>query len=111
VLGVIMVRGEVIAILDLRRRLGLPAAAAGRQARVIVCDAGEGGRGFLVDAVSDVVRLPPSGVEPRPNGILGPAAECIAGIGRESDRLLILLDLPVVLRDPSAGPPPVDART
>jgi purine-binding chemotaxis protein CheW len=104
VLGVIMVRGEVIAILDLRRRLGLPAVATGRQARVIVCDAGEGARGFLVDAVSDVVRLPPSAVEPRPNGIPGPATECIAGIGRESDRLLILLDLPVVLRDPAAGP-------
>jgi purine-binding chemotaxis protein CheW len=105
VLGVIMVRGEVIAILDLRRRLGVPGVAAGKRTRVIVCDAGDGARGFLVDAVSDVVRLRPSAVEPRPNGIPGPAAECIAGIGRESDRLLILLDLPAVLRDPSPGPP------
>jgi purine-binding chemotaxis protein CheW len=106
VLGVIMVRGEVIAVLDLRCRLGLPAAAAGRQARVIVCDAGEGPRGFLVDAVSDVVRLPPSAVEARPSGIPGPAAECIAGIGRQSNRLLILLDLPAVLGDVPPAPPP-----
>src|SRR5512138_3373579 len=103
VLGVIMVRGEVIAVLDLRRRLGLPAAGAGRQARVLICDSGDGARGFVVDAVSEVVRLPPSAVEPRPNGIPGPAAECIAGIGRRGSQLYILLDLAAVLGEPAAA--------
>ena len=105
VLGVIMVRGEVIAVLDLRRRLGLPAGGGSRQARVLLCDPGDGPRGFLVDAVSEVVRLPPSAVEPRPSGIPGPAADCIAGIGRRGDRLLILLDLPAVLGE-APGPVP-----
>lgn len=100
VLGVIMVRGEVIAVLDLRRRLGLPpSAAAARHARAVICDPGDGPRGFLVDAVSEVVRLPPSAVEARPGGIPGPAAECIAGIGRQGDRMFILLDLAAVLGD------------
>ncbi len=105
VLGVIMVRGEVIAILDPRRRLGLPMAVPGRQARVLVCDAGEGLRGLLVDAVSNVVRLPPSSVEARPSGVGGPSAEYIAGIGRERDRLFILLDLKAVLRDAAPARP------
>ncbi len=105
VLGVIMVRGEVIAILDLRRRLGLPTATPGRQARVLVCDAGDGPRGLLVDAVSNVVRLPPSSVEALPSGIGGPSAEYIAGIGRDRDRLFILLDLAAVLRDGAPGRP------
>ncbi|HUK66959.1 MAG TPA: chemotaxis protein CheW, partial [Anaeromyxobacteraceae bacterium] len=51
VLGVIMVRGEVIAVFDPRQRLGLPAAAPSRQSRVLVCEAGAGRRGLLVDAV------------------------------------------------------------
>jgi purine-binding chemotaxis protein CheW len=97
-----MVRGEVIAVFDPRRRLGLPAAAPGRTARVLVCDAGEGARALLVDAVTGVVRLPASAVEARPTGVGAASAEYIAGIGRERGRFFILLDLAAVLRD---GPP------
>jgi purine-binding chemotaxis protein CheW len=99
VLGVIMVRGEVIAVFDPRRRLGLPAASPSRQSRVLVCDAGTGRRGLLVDAVSQVVRLAPSQVEPKPTGIGGAGADFIDGIGRDGDRMFILLDLAEVLAD------------
>ena len=108
VLGVIMVRGEVIAVFDPRRRLGLPAVAPSRQSRVLVCDAGSGRRGLLVDAVSQVVRLASSQVESRPTGIGGTCAEYIGGIGREGDRMYILLDLVEVLRD-GAPAHPVEA--
>jgi purine-binding chemotaxis protein CheW len=98
VLGVVMVRGEVVAVFDPRRRLGLPAATVlGRAGRVLVCDAGEGAVGLLVDAVSQVMRLRPADVEPRPQGIGGAAAEYIAGIGRDRGRMVILLDLGAVL--------------
>jgi purine-binding chemotaxis protein CheW len=99
VLGVIMVRGEVIAVFDPRRRLGLPAASPSRQSRVLVCDAGAGRRGLLVDAVSQVVRLAPSQVEPKPTGIGGAGADFIDGIGREGERMFILLNLAEVLAD------------
>lgn len=99
VLGVIMVRGEVVAVFDPRRRLALAPGAPDRRARVLVCDAGEGQRGVLVDSVSHVVRLPPSAIEPRPGGLAGPAADYIRGIGRDRGRLFILLDLPALLRD------------
>jgi purine-binding chemotaxis protein CheW len=99
VLGVIMVRGEVVAVFDPRRRLALPRGAPGRSARVVVCDAGQGPRGILVDAVSEVVRLAPSAVEARPNGVGGASADYIVGLGREASRLLILLDLAALLSD------------
>jgi purine-binding chemotaxis protein CheW len=101
VLGVIIVRGEVIAVFDLRRRLGLPAAQLGRSSRILVCDMGDGPRGLLVDAVRQVVRLRPSEVEQRPPGVGGAAADLIVGIGREGGGLYVLLDLAALL-----GPPP-----
>jgi purine-binding chemotaxis protein CheW len=99
VLGVVTVRGEVVAVLDPRRRLGLrgalPAPGAGR---VVIVDAGEGPCGLLVDAVASVVRLRPGAVEPCPQGLGGASAECLAGIGREGERLFTVLDLGALFR-------------
>ena len=105
VLGVIMVRGEVIAVIDPRHRLGAAPATADRKARVVVCDPGDGPRGLLVDAVAQVVRLAPSSIEARPNGIGGASADHISGIGRERGRLLVLLDTAALLGDAAAARP------
>jgi purine-binding chemotaxis protein CheW len=99
ILGVITVRGEVVAVFDPRRRLGLPPARVSEQSgRVIIVDAGDGPCGLLVDAVASVVRLKPGTIEPCPQGIGGASADCLAGIGRERDRLFTVLDLGVLLR-------------
>jgi purine-binding chemotaxis protein CheW len=103
VLGVIMVRGEVIAVFDPRRRLGLPEVDRTDSPRVLVCDDGLGSVGLLVDAVSQVVRLRRSDIEPRPQGVGSVSAEYITGIGRQAGRMFIVLDLPVVLRGKTAG--------
>jgi purine-binding chemotaxis protein CheW len=103
VLGVIMVRGDVIAVFDPRRRLGLPEVDRTTHPRVLVCDDGLGSIGLLVDAVSQVVRLRQSEIEPRPQGVGNVSAEYISGIGRQAGRMFIVLDLPVVLRGKTAG--------
>lgn len=99
--GVMTVRGEVMAVFDLRRRLGLPPPPAelGREARVLVLQQADGPMGVLVDAVEEVLRLRPSTIEPPPTGLgSGERAECIGGIGRARERLYALLDLSVALR-------------
>ncbi|MFN7134355.1 MAG: chemotaxis protein CheW, partial [Myxococcales bacterium] len=100
VLGVMSLRGEILPVFDLRRRLGLPPLEGepSRRARVLVVDAGEGHAGILVDAVAHVVRLKPSGIEPTPQGLGGGVeSEYLAGIGRQKNRLYILLDVQAVL--------------
>jgi purine-binding chemotaxis protein CheW len=98
-----MVRGDVIAVFDPRRRLGLPEVDRTTLPRVLVCDDGLGPIGLLVDAVSQVVRLRQSEIEPRPQGVGNVSAEYISGIGRQAGRMFIVLDLPVVLRGKAAG--------
>jgi len=96
VAGVILVRGEVVAVQDPRRRLGLP-GAPGPAARVIVCE-GAGERvGLLVDGVSQVLRLLPAEIEDRAQGIAGVDANYIAGVGREGQRLVVLLDVEALI--------------
>jgi purine-binding chemotaxis protein CheW len=102
VLGVIAVRGEVVAVVDPRPRLALPPGSPGPSSRIVVCEGAGGPVGLLVDAVSQVVRLPPEAVEPRPPGVGGEAADVIAGIGRDGERLVILLDLDALLGAPAA---------
>jgi purine-binding chemotaxis protein CheW len=106
VLGVVTVRGEVVAVVDPRRRLGLPPGALSEgEGRVVIVDAGEGGCGLLVDRVASVVRLPPGSIEPCPHGIAGQRAELLAGIGRAGERLFTVLDVAALLRRaPRADP-------
>ncbi|ACG74050.1 CheW protein [Anaeromyxobacter sp. K] len=106
VLGVVTVRGRVVAVIDPRARLGLPAPRdAGEDAwRLVIVDAGDGPCGFRVDAISSVVRLPAGSLEPCPQGIGGDAAECLLGIGRERDRLFTVIDPAALVRRSLAAP-------
>ena len=116
ILGVVTVRGEVIAVLDPRKRLKISPEPPPPSARIIICDAGEGPTGMLVDGVSQVVRLPPAAIEPRPSAMSGLEAEYLSGIGRDRGRFFILLDVRALLRceavgaAPRATPTPAEVR-
>lgn len=103
ILGVVTVRGEVVAVVDPRRRLGLrPVPIVAGEAKIVIVDAGDGPCGLHVDRVASVVRLRPGSIEPCPQGIAGECSEFLAGIGREGDRLFTVLDLGALLRPASA---------
>ena len=95
--GVINLRGRVIPIVDLRRRLGLAAIAHDKDTRIIVIELNSLVVGFIVDAVSEVLRIPADTVEPTPPVAAGVDSEYISGVGKLQDRLLILLDLDKLL--------------
>ena len=91
--GVINLRGKVIPIIDLRRRFGLPSRQHDKYTRIIVIELYDIIVGFVVDSVSEVLRIPASTVEPPPSVVSGVEAEYIKGVGKLQDRLLILIDL------------------
>ena len=64
--GVINLRGKVIPIIDLRRRFGLVSKSHDKDTRIIVIEISNMIVGFVVDSVSEVLRIPASTVEPPP---------------------------------------------
>jgi purine-binding chemotaxis protein CheW len=102
-LGVISVRGKLITVISLRRRLSLPEATADRKARILLADLGKGEQlGLLVDEVQQVWRLAAEEIEAA--SVLGGEQPAhIAGIGRpvgSGGTVLILLELRPILESP-----------
>jgi purine-binding chemotaxis protein CheW len=95
--GVINLRGKVIPIIDLRRRFGMERKEADTNTRIVVVELSGMVMGFVVDAVSEVLRIPKGVTEPPPPMVAGIGAEYITAVGKLEDRLLILLNLERVL--------------
>lgn len=91
--GVINLRGKIIPVVDLRRRFGMQATEKSEQSRIVVVEVHNRTIGFIVDRVSEVLRISSKIVEPAPSMVCSVESDFIAGVGKLDDRLLILLDL------------------
>jgi purine-binding chemotaxis protein CheW len=99
VLGIINLRGNVVAIIDTRSRFGLSPHEIDDNSRIIILEAKDYMVGFLVDSVSEVAELRSSGVEPAPDTGSHGSARYIAGLYNRDDGLLILVDASKLLSD------------
>jgi purine-binding chemotaxis protein CheW len=91
--GVINLRGQLIPIIDLRTRFGMPRTEHTKNTRIVVTEIGTKRVGMVVDSVSEVLRLPVEQIEDAPDMIAGVDTEYIRGVGKMNDRLIIMLDL------------------
>jgi purine-binding chemotaxis protein CheW len=91
--GVINLRGKIIPIVDLRKRLGFEGRPFDKSTRIIVVELDGVVLGFIVDSVSEVLRISDATVEPPPPLVSGIESEYIEGVGKLDGRLLILLEL------------------
>jgi purine-binding chemotaxis protein CheW len=96
--GVVNLRGQIVAVIDLAKRLGIPSRPRGEATRIIVIEIGENTVGMIVDSVSEVLRISSGEIEEVPGLIETEVPEhYIRGVGKLKDRLLVLLDLSRVL--------------
>lgn len=95
--GVVNLRGRIIPVIDLRTRLGMPRIEHGKETRIVVVELSGTTVGFIVDEVSEVLRIPKNITEAPPEMVAGLDSEYITAVGKLEDRLLILLDLEKVL--------------
>lgn len=96
--GVIAVRGEVIPVLNLRKRFGFPDAARERGNRIIVVDLDPNPIGIQVDEIFRVVRISEDQIETAPELTCGQRIPYVAGVSERDDgKLVIHLDMQKVL--------------
>ncbi len=103
VLGIINLRGKIISVIDLAGRLGLGTANIDRVSRILVVDLDDFTVGFLVDAATEVLKLPDESIDAAPEELKNSIHDdYLEGVGKLDDRLVIILNLHHLLTDRDA---------
>lgn len=95
--GVINLRGRVIPVISLRKRIGLDIKCDDKDTRIMVTEIDGKTIGFVVDSVNEVLRIPKSITENPPELVTGINSEYIKAIGKLDDRMLILINLEKII--------------
>ena len=100
--GVINLRGSVVPVIDLAARFGGQASTPGRRSCIVIVEVtGDDGVrhdiGVLVDAVSEVLDIPPAEIEPPPSFGAKIRADFIFGMGKVDGKFVIILSIDKVL--------------
>lgn len=99
VLGIINLRGSVVTVIDTCQRFGIQTGEISDSTRIMILEVDGHVIGILVDAVSEVVYLRQSEIEPSPNVGNDESSKFIQGVCNKNDTLLILVDLDRLLSE------------
>jgi purine-binding chemotaxis protein CheW len=95
--GVINLRGNVVPVIDLAKRLNCGASGVTKRSCIVILEMISEGEamdiGIVVDAVNEVLDIPQTDIEPTPSFGVTIAPDFIEGMGRVNDNFVILLDL------------------
>ena len=110
--GLLNLRGRIVPVIDLRRRLGLPStdAVSGRSSATVhlVLQATEEWSSLLVDEILDVIEIDAARFEPVVSQQQTDATDATTAVYASDDGLMYLLDIRQVLR-PTTRPRPTTA--
>jgi purine-binding chemotaxis protein CheW len=95
--GLINLRGRIVTMIDMRRRLGLPVDAHDRLPMAIGIEWRNESYGLLIDTIGEVLVLPGASREPVPANLDVRLARVAAGVHRLDERLLLVLDVDRVI--------------
>jgi purine-binding chemotaxis protein CheW len=95
--GVINLRGKIISVVDLRKRFGETEVENNKKNRIVVVELENRTVGLIVNSASEVLKIPPSDIEPPSSVFLNGEIDYVTGVGKLNNRLIILVDLNKVL--------------
>lgn len=91
--GVMNLRGNLVPVLDFRKRLRAPATNSNTDHRIIIANLDGRTAGLIVDGASEVIRVSGDMIEPVPHLILEIGAGYVEGVVNLKDRFITLIDL------------------
>jgi purine-binding chemotaxis protein CheW len=98
--GVINLRGKIIPVMDLRKRFGNSAVQPDKKNRILVVELDNRLLGLIVSSASEVLKIPPSEIESPGTVFAEGESSYVTGVGKLKGRLIILLDIARLLRQP-----------
>ena len=98
VAGVINLRGKIVPVVDLRKRFGEVNVECSKKNRVLVVEIESKLVGLIVDAATEVLKMPEAQIEAPPNVFQQGELNYVTGVGKVGTRLIILIELDKVLQ-------------
>ncbi len=92
VLGVMNIRGIVVPVFDLRRKLHLAMKELDDYSRIILIQLNGVMGSYLVDEVLDNIKLDGSKIDPTPDVKMSIARDCVRGLGMVDKRIIVIID-------------------
>jgi purine-binding chemotaxis protein CheW len=96
-LGVMNLRGQVLSVIDLRRRLGITAKAASSETAVIITDLGFTHLGVVVDSINRVLAVEGTDFAPPPEIEKNSRTDFVTGCYKSDKHLVLFLDVNKIL--------------
>lgn len=97
VLGIINLRGDILPILNLRKKMGLKPKAYDSDTRIIVIDAGNFRAGIVVDRVVEILSISEIGIQSAKEILTGRKSHLIDGIYKSGVNVIMIIDMDIVL--------------
>jgi purine-binding chemotaxis protein CheW len=97
--GVVNLRGNVIPVIDLKKRFGFERTERGTDSRLLILNLEDRQVGTIVDNVSEVIKIDDDSVETLDSELSGIGSNNISGIGKIDERLILLLDTTKIKAD------------
>ena len=97
--GVINLRGNIIPIINLKKRFNITETRKAEDCRVVLYNLNGSEIGFLVDEANQVIKIDSQDIDPTPDIIKGEDKEYIDGVGKVGQEIVIVLDLAKILTE------------
>ena len=97
--GVINLRGNIVPIINMRKKLGMKSEKFTKDSRILIMEVNDMLVGFIVDKITKVILIPERNIEPTPVTFGGMASEFIYGVGRHENRIIGWVNIEKLVED------------